>query len=131
MKRLPLAAAVAFAIAVFAAPVLARQAPAAAPAGASEGAKKLQAIAQQLNLTPEQKIKLLPVLETEAPKLKAVKENTSLPPRQKLQQIRAIHEESDAKIKPILTPDQYTKWQQMRQQEIQQMIEKRRAAGQP
>jgi len=130
MNRLSFFAAAAFAVAVAAAPLVAQQTPAAAPAGASEGAKKLQAISQQLNLTPEQKRKLLPVLEQEAPKLKAVKENTSLPPRQKLQQIRAIHEESDPKIKAILTPDQYTKWQQMRQQEIQEMIEKHRAAQQ-
>jgi len=128
MNRLSLFAAAALAVALFASPVLAQQAqaPAAAPAGGSEGAKKLQAISQQLNLTPAQKLKLVPILEQEAPKLKAVKENTSLPPREKLQQIRAIHEESDPKIKAILTPDQYTKWQQMRQQEIQEMIEKRR-----
>jgi periplasmic protein CpxP/Spy len=122
-------AAAAFAMALFAVPALTapRQAPAAAP---SEGAAKLKAISAQLNLTPEQKVRLLPVLEQEAPKLKAVKENTSLPPMQKLQQIRAIHAESDPKIKSILTPDQYTKWEEMRKQEIQEMIAKRRAQNQ-
>ena len=128
MNRLSPLAAAALGLALLAGPAFA-QAPAAAPA-ASEGAAKLKAISQQLNLTPEQKVKLLPVLEQEAPKLKAVKENTSLTGMQKLQQIRAIHEESDPKIKSILTPEQYTKWQEMRKQEVQEMIAKRRAAAQ-
>jgi periplasmic protein CpxP/Spy len=124
--HLAVLAALAFA-AFIAAPARA-QAPATASPQLSEGAKKLQAISQQLNLTPEQKKKLLPVLEAEAPKIKALKEDTSLPPRQKLQQMHAIHQESDGQIKNILTTDQYTKWQAIRQQEIQEMIAKRRAA---
>ena len=97
--------------------------------GKADAAKKLEALAKQLNLTADQKQKLLPVLAEEAPKLKAVKEDTSLTGMQKLQKIKAIHEETDPKVKEILTADQYQQWQTIRQQEIHEMIEKKRAGN--
>lgn len=95
-------------------------------APASDAAKKLEAIAKQLNLSPDQKAKLLPVLEEEAPKLKALKSDTSLTGMQKLEKLRAIHQQTDPKVKAILTEQQYEQWTTMRQQEVQQMIEKKR-----
>ena len=92
-----------------------------------QAAKKVEALAKQLNLTADQKEKLLPVLADEAPKLKAVKEDTALTGLQKLQKIRAIHAETDPKVKAILTPTQYEQWQTIRQQEIHDMIEKKKA----
>lgn len=92
----------------------------------AEAAKKVESLAKQLNLTADQKQKLLPVLAEEAPKLKAVKEDTALTGMQKLQKIRAIHEETDPKVKAILSADQYQQWQTIRQQEIHDMIEKKR-----
>lgn len=97
--------------------------------GKADAAKKLEALAKQLNLSADQKQKLLPVLAEEAPKLKAVKEDTSLTGMQKLQKIKAIHEETDPKVKEILTADQYQQWQTIRQQEIHEMIEKKRAGN--
>jgi hypothetical protein len=90
-------------------------------------AKKVEALAKQLNLTADQKEKLLPVLADEAPKLKAVKEDTTSTGLQKLQKIRAIHAETDPKVKAILSPGQYEQWQAIRQQEIHDMIEKKKA----
>src|SRR5206468_10935604 len=55
---------------------------------------KLQAISQQLNLTPQQKAKVLPILADEAPKVEAVKNNSSLSGMQKMQQLRAIHQQT-------------------------------------
>ena len=97
-------------------------------AGAKEqAAKKVEALAKQLNLTADQKQKLLPVLADEAPKLKAVKDDTTSTGLQKLQKIRAIHAETDPKVKAILSPEQYEQWQTIWQQEIHDMIEKKRA----
>jgi len=101
--------------------------PSTAAAQAPEAAKKLEALAKQLNLTQEQKAKLLPILEAEAPKLKAIKSDTTLPPMQKLEKLRAIHQESDPKVKAILTASQYEQWQTIRQQEIREMMEKKQA----
>ncbi|HMC32275.1 MAG TPA: hypothetical protein VKL99_15685, partial [Candidatus Angelobacter sp.] len=61
---------------------------------AQRQAAKLQAISQQLNLTPQQKAKVLPILAEEAPKVEAIKDNSSLSNLQKVQQIRAIHQQT-------------------------------------
>jgi hypothetical protein len=100
-----------------------------APGQTTDPAAKLQALSQQLKLTPEQKIKVLPILKEEGPKLEAIKNNTSLPPMQKMKQLRAIHDQSAPQLQKILSPAQYQQLQTIRQQEIQQAIAKKRAGG--
>ena len=81
---------------------------------------KLQQISQQLNLSEEQKTKLKPILQDEVDQLKALKSNTSASSDDKLQkakEIRAAHKEQ---IDAILTPEQKQKWQQMKEQAIEQ-----------
>jgi len=98
-----------------------------APASSAQNkGAKLQAISQQLNLTPQQKAKILPILADEGPKVEAVKNNSSLSGFQKMQQIRAIHQQTDPQMKAILSPDQYQKLQAIRQQAIQEAMQKRR-----
>ena len=89
---------------------------------------KAQAIAQQLNLTPQQKAKILPILADEGPKIEAIKNNSSLSGIQKMQQIRAIHQQNDPQMKAILSPAQYEKLQAIRQQAIREAMQKRRGA---
>jgi protein CpxP len=100
----------------------------AAPGQTTDPAAKLQALSQQLKLTPEQKIKVLPILKEEGPKLEAIKNNPSLPPMQKMKQLHAIHAQSAPQLQKILSPAQYQQLQAIRQQEIQQAIAKKRAA---
>ena len=50
-------------------------------------AQKLAALAKQLNLSPEQKMQLMPILKDEAPKVEAIKSNTSLTGMQKMEQL--------------------------------------------
>lgn len=100
-----------------------QQGPGAGP-DSQEIAAKLQKISAELNLTPQQKLQLLPILKEEAPELKAVKENTSLSPIQKARQLRQVSAAIDAKVLPILNPTQQEKWQAMREQERQEMIQK-------
>lgn len=101
----------------------------AASAQTSDPAAKLEALSQQLNLTPEQKVKLLPVLKEEVPKLEAIKKNTSLSGIQKMKQLRAVHDQSAPQLQKILSPAQYQKLQDIRQQEIRQAIAKKRGGG--
>src|ERR1700746_1401047 len=70
---------------------------------------KAEAIAQQLNLTPEQKVKILPILRDEAPKVQAIKNDNSLSKIQKVQQLRAIHQQTDPQMEGILLPRKYQK----------------------
>jgi hypothetical protein len=87
---------------------------------------KAKAISQQLNLTPKQKAQVLPILADEGPKVEAIKNNSSLSNLQKIQQIRAVHQQTDPQMKAILSPAQYEKLQAIRQQAIQEAIQKRR-----
>jgi len=91
-----------------------------APAYAQNSAKlsKVEAISQQLQLTPQQKVKILPILKEELPKVEAIKNDNSLGKIQKVQQIRAIHQQTDPQMKAILSPAQYQKLQAIRQQAI-------------
>jgi hypothetical protein len=104
---------------------VAAQAQAPAAPGASGQAQKLEALAKQLNLTPQQKMQLLPILQADAPKIQEIKNNTSLGPLQKMEQLKAVHAQSDPQIKAILNPQQYEQLQQIRQQEIHAAMEKK------
>jgi hypothetical protein len=86
---------------------------------------KAQAIAQQLNLTPQQKEKILPILVDEAPKVNAIKNDNSLSKMQKMQQVRAIHQQTDPQMKAILSPQQYQKLKEIRIQAIHDAVQGR------
>jgi len=94
-------------------------------AQAGDAAQKLERLAKQLALTPEQKRQLMPILLAEAPKVEAIKANSSLSRLQKLEQLKAVHDETDPQVKAVLTPEQYQKLQQIRRQELDQVIKKR------
>jgi protein CpxP len=96
-----------------------------ATSSAQNAAAKAEAISQQLNLTPQQKIKILPILRDEGPKVQAIKNDNSLSKLQKMQQIRAIHEQTDPQMKAILSPEQYQKLQGIRQQAIREAMQSR------
>jgi periplasmic protein CpxP/Spy len=82
---------------------------------------KLQQISQQLNLSEEQKTKLKPILQDEVDQLKALKSDTSASSQDKLQKAKEIRAAHKQQIDAILTPDQKQKWQQMKEQAVDQM----------
>jgi hypothetical protein len=89
---------------------------------AQQKSVKLEQIAQYLNLTPQQKDKILPILADEAPKVRAIKEDPSLSRMQRAQRIKAIHQQNDPQMKAILSPAQYQKLQGMRHKSISDAI---------
>ena len=90
----------------------------------AEAMQKLQKMSAALQLTPEQKKQMLPILMDEGPKLKALKSDTSMPPMEKAMKMRTISQDTNSKVKPILNPEQYQKFEQMRTQERQQMMQR-------
>ena len=88
---------------------------------------KLEKMSAQLNLTPAQKKEMAPIMMDEASKMKAIKADASLGPLQKAMQMKQVGTDMDAKVKPILTPDQYQKFEQMRAQEREEMMQKMRS----
>lgn len=113
---------------VLTAQIMVAQQGTAGPGGASpdkqEMLAKLQHMSQELQLTPQQKQQILPILKKEAPTLEQVKNSTSLGPMQKAMELKRISNATDEKIMPILNPQQQQKYQAMREQERQQMIQK-------
>src|SRR5690349_1226983 len=73
-------------------------------AQSGEGAQKLEQLAKQLKLTPEQKLQLVPLLKAEAPRVEAIKSDPSLSKLQKLERLKAVHEQTDPQIRSILSP---------------------------
>src|SRR5438034_11095511 len=97
-----------------------------APASSAQNkAAKLEAISQQLSLTPQQKAKILPILADEGPKVQKIKNDNSLTRLQKMQQIKAVHQQTDPQMKAILSPAQYQKLQAIRQQAIRDAVQGR------
>jgi Spy/CpxP family protein refolding chaperone len=96
----------------------------APPPDKQEMMAKVEQMSAALQLTPAQKQQVIPILKEEAPKLQAVKANTSLGPVQKAMQLKQISNTTDAKLKPILTPEQFQKLQQIHEQQRQEMMQK-------
>ncbi len=76
-------------------------------------ASRLERMSQTLNLTEEQKTKIKPILEDEAAKIKAVHDDSTLTRQQMGDKVREIHAATYGKIKPLLTPEQLKKHEEM------------------
>jgi Spy/CpxP family protein refolding chaperone len=85
--------------------------------------QKAQAIGQELNLTPQQKEKILPILVAEVPKVNAIKNDNSLSRTQKMEQVKAIHQQTDPQMRAILSPEQYQKLKQIRLQAVKNVAQ--------
>jgi len=80
-----------------------------------ESAGEIRWFTQQLNLTPEQRDKLRPILTDEGDQLSAVRLDEHLPMDQKRAKFQEIREAFRPKIEAILTPEQKEKWAKMRE----------------
>ncbi len=85
---------------------------------------RLAKVAQVLQLTPDQKQQILPILRMEAPQIQQVMNDPNLIPQQRASQLTQIAADIDGQIQPILTQQQWQKWQDMRRQERQQLLQK-------
>ena len=82
-------------------------------------------IAKNLGLTDDQKAKIQAALEDQQQKMMGLRSDTSVAPQDKHAKVKEIREAFTAKMKEILTPDQFEKWQKPMQ------LRMRPAAGSP
>lgn len=75
--------------------------------------ERLDKMAEELNLTAEQKTKVEAVVKAQAEAMRGLRDATPEVRREKMQ---AARKEMDGKMKEILTAEQYTKWEKTRQQ---------------
>ena len=74
---------------------------------------RIEAMKTQLNLSEKQVADLKPVLEADAKKMREVWQDSNMTQEQKREKITALREASQAKIKTILTPEQFDKYTKM------------------
>ena len=79
--------------------------------GGMHGRPNGDTIAKELGLTDDQKAKVKIVLEDQQTQMKALHEDTTLSPADKKAKFMELRKASQAKMKEILTADQYEKWQ--------------------
>ncbi|MEY4689227.1 MAG: hypothetical protein RIR76_3250 [Verrucomicrobiota bacterium] len=91
-----------------------------------EAQKRLQAHIDDLGLTPEQREKLGPILRSEREKIASLRADESLSPRDRLRKLQAVREEITPRVKAILTPEQFARWEKSRGEERERMRERLR-----
>jgi len=75
--------------------------------------QRMTRMTEELKLTDEQQPKVKAVLEASSKEMQGLRDLSREERRPKMQ---AIMDEEGKKLKDILTPDQYEKWQKMRDQ---------------
>ncbi|MEO8725147.1 MAG: hypothetical protein ABI383_03410 [Acidobacteriaceae bacterium] len=73
-------------------------------------------MAQELGLTPDQQSQMKQHHEQQMESMKALKADTSLTPEQKHDKMKEAHAQNQQFMDNLLTPEQKTKWEQMKQQ---------------
>jgi len=94
----------------------------AAPRGQGRGFN-MDRLVKQLNLTDDQKPKVQPILDSWHQQTMAVFQDQSLSRDDKRAKVKTIHDDTTAKLQPILTADQMATWNK-----ISQMRQRRPAA---
>jgi hypothetical protein len=77
----------------------------------------------KLGLTEQQKAQIAPIFKQEISQLQALKKDMSLDTLKKIERLKEISGSADAKITPLLNPEQQNKFQVMREERRRQMIE--------
>jgi protein CpxP len=75
--------------------------------------ERLNKMAEELNLTADQKTKVEAVLKEQAETMRGLRDAA---PEERREKMQAARKEIDGKIKAILTAEQYAKWEKMRAQ---------------
>src|SRR5437762_7115325 len=101
----------------------------AAPGQNPAAEEKAIALAQQLKLTPQQEVEVLPILKAEAPKFEAIKNDSSMSGMQKMKALHVIHSENAPELQKILSPAQYQQLQAIREADIKKAVAAKRAGG--
>lgn len=99
--------------------LIAQDAPKDKPPGGqgSPGARPgIEQAAKELGLSDEQKTKLKAAMDEQREKMKALREDSSLSADDKKAKGKELRDAFQAKVKGILTPEQFEKWQKNMQQ---------------
>ncbi|HWF45536.1 MAG TPA: hypothetical protein VG168_00905 [Bryobacteraceae bacterium] len=88
-------------------------------------ARQAKHLAKQLNLTPDQVNQIEPILADRIQQMEAIHNDSSLSKQDRVAKMRALRQDSVAKIKSLLTSDQQQKYDQILQQQHDRMMQRR------
>jgi Spy/CpxP family protein refolding chaperone len=101
-----------------------------APAGATRF-DRTEYLAKRLDLTEEQKQKVRPILAEETKMWDELRQAKDMKPQDRSAKVREIREATNAKLKPVLTPEQWDKYTKPLQTRAQPMVRTNAAPGAP
>ena len=97
--------------------------------GLTNRADRVNALAAELKLTPEQQEKLRPILLAESQKAVEVFRDANLSREAKMAKIKEVRDANREKVKAILTPEQWEQWDKLRQNRQSQAPQRARPAA--
>lgn len=89
--------------------------PGSPPRRSMEALSELRMLTAQLNLTPDQREKLRPIVTDEGEQLHVVRINEGMTPEQKRAKVLQIREAFNPKIAAELKPEQQEKWKKLQE----------------
>ncbi len=78
--------------------------------------QQLERMTTQLNLTDEQKPKVKAALDDQQKKLHEMRGDTNLTREERMEKMKTMRADMEKKMKGILNPDQFEKWQKSHEQ---------------
>lgn len=88
--------------------------------------KRADKLKTELTLSDEQRSKVYTILLDNTTKVRAVKEKYPNDKKAAKAEIKPLRETCDASIKSVLTPEQVTKWEQLKKEKKEQHKEKKK-----
>ena len=85
--------------------------PAGAPPAGRPPGGGFERMAEQLNLTADQKTKVQSIMDTQRQKMLDLRNDASLSPEDKQAKRKIVAEEMSQQMKAVLTPEQFDKWE--------------------
>jgi len=83
------------------------------PGGGRLSGPNAERIATQLNLTADQKEKVHAILTERVHRMTDLHKDTTIEKSERAAKMKEIIDDTDNKLKEVLTPDQFAKWQSM------------------
>jgi hypothetical protein len=87
------------------------------------GMGDISTLTQKLHLSPQQVQQVMPILQAEFPKLQAIQGSSNLSGAQKVEQAKAVQNQSDSKLKTILSPQQFGSLKGFRTEQLQGLVQ--------
>ena len=86
--------------------------------------KRVDMLAKRLNLSDDQKQKLLPIFTDEQQQMQSIRQDSSLSREDRMQKVQTLRQQTNDKVNGILNDDQKQKYAQI-QQEMRERMQQR------